>query len=113
MRMLIATVLAAVLAVAAFAQTGRKVVGTVYAGASPLAGAQVQYDEDNLRQTTTTDSKGGFELPGPANRGVVTVRASRYGTRRLAWPPYYRGRTLEVFLKEPSRVQGTVADAVS
>lgn len=114
MRMIVGTVLVAALAVFPFAQTGRKVVGFVYSASTgrPIAGAHVQYDDENLRQTTTTDAKGAFELPGPANRGVVTITAGKYGTQRKAWPPY-AGSTLDVFLRAPATLTGSVLDAVN
>lgn len=115
MRMIMGTVLLAVLAIVPFAQTGRKVVGVVYSASTgrPIAGAHVQYDDnENLRQTTITDAKGAFELPGPATRGVVTITASKYGTQRKSWPPY-AGRTLDVFLRAPATLDGSVLDAVN
>ena len=101
----------AVLGVAVFAQTGRKVTGVVVdaASRSPVANAHVRYAETGgTAQTTTTNSKGRFEIPHGI-RGVATVTARRYATARRAWPPR-TGRELRFELYPPARVEGTMVD---
>ncbi|MDE0002970.1 MAG: carboxypeptidase-like regulatory domain-containing protein [Rhodospirillaceae bacterium] len=91
------------------AQRG-KVNGTVLNAVSeaPVAGAQVDYEEDGRVQTTRTDSKGYFEF-GAGTLGIVTVRAEGFGTAYMRWPPRY-GASLRILLREPRSASGTVID---
>ncbi len=109
-----AALAALVVAAPATAQVdrGRKVNGTVMSAASqqPVANAAVRYEEAGQPpQTTTTDSKGYFELSA-GRRGVVTVTARDFGTARRRWPPTTGASTLLVALTPPAILGGTVAD---
>ena len=78
---------------------------------APVAGAQVDYEEDGRVQTTRTDSKGYFEF-GAGTLGIVTVRAEGFGTAYMRWPPTY-GASLRIVLREPRSASGTVIDMVT
>ena len=94
---------------------GRKVSGTVVSAATQQAvvNAAVRYEEaGQAPQTTTTDSKGYFELSA-GRLGVVTVTAGSYGTARRRWPPPTGARTLLVALTPPAILRGSVTDLVT
>jgi hypothetical protein len=92
------------------AQRGRKVTGIVVDNTTnrPIASASVEYEEDGVVETTTTDQKGAFEFEF-GTRGVVTVVARNYGTAHRRWPPR-TGSSLRIALTAPASVHGTVAD---
>ena len=96
--------------VAAASGQGRKVSGTVVDAVSEqaVAGTRVEYEEDGVVQATRTDEKGYFEF-GQGGLGVVTVRASDFGTAYARWPPQW-GSSLRIHLRAPRTVTGAVID---
>lgn len=97
-------------------QTGRKITGEVVDAkrGNPVANVHVRYVESGSRatQTTTTDAKGRFELPGGV-RGVVTVTAQQYATARRAWPSRSGRLGLQFWLHPPARIEGTLVDSAT
>ena len=78
-----------------------------------MVNAVVRYEEAGLApQTTTTDTKGRFEL-SEGRLGVVTVTARRFGTARRRWPPITGATTLSVGLTAPAVLRGSVSDLVT
>lgn len=114
-RILVGTVLVLLLAFVGFTSAqGRKVSGTVVAAATgrPVPNASVRYEDVQLPpQTTETDAKGYFELPG-GRLGVVTVTARDFGTASRRWPADHGGR-LRIALVAPAVVDGTVRELVT
>ena len=92
---------------------GRKVTGIVTDAASqrPVVGADVEYEENDTGEvsSTTTDGKGAFEFSA-GTFGVVTVTAENFGTAYRRWPPVTSSATLAIQLIAPSVVRGTVTD---
>ena len=105
---------AVLLTTGTLAQEARPVRGVVVAAATetPVANAQVRYEEDGqVLYSTRTDGSGRFEMP-PGRRGVVTITGESFATAHRGWPA--RGSAeLLVALVPPAAVQGTVVDAVT